>query len=298
MKRIGLFLLTNIAVLAVAMITLNLLGVGSYMQGTSLDLGNLFAFALVFGFAGSFISLAMSKWMAKMATGAKVIEEPRTQDERWLLETVHRQAQKAGIKAPEVAIYDAPEPNAFATGMTKNKSMVAVSTGLMRAMTQNEVEAVLGHEVAHIANGDMVTMALLQGVLNTFVIFFAKIAAFIVDRMILKNEEGGHSLAFIVVDIVAQILLGILASVIAMWFSRYREFHADKGGAYLAGKENMIAALQRLQTMQPGQLPDQMAAFGISAAPSKFGDLFRSHPPLEDRIASLQNTPQEKLKVA
>jgi heat shock protein HtpX len=298
MKRIGLFLLTNIAVLAVAMITLNLLGVGSYMQGTSLDLGNLFAFALVFGFAGSFISLAMSKWMAKMATGAKVIEEPRTQDERWLLETVHRQAQKAGIKTPEVAIYDAPEPNAFATGMTKNKSMVAVSTGLMRAMTQNEVEAVLGHEVAHIANGDMVTMALLQGVLNTFVIFFAKIAAFIVDRMILKNEEGGHSLAFIVVDIVAQILLGILASIIAMWFSRYREFHADKGGAYLAGKENMIAALQRLQTMQPGQLPDQMAAFGISAAPSKFGDLFRSHPPLEDRIASLQNTPQEKLKVA
>ncbi|MDR9499104.1 MAG: protease HtpX [Hydrogenovibrio sp.] len=298
MKRIGLFLLTNIAVLAVAMITLNLLGVGSYMQGTSLDLGNLFAFALVFGFAGSFISLAMSKWMAKMATGAKVIEEPRTQDERWLLETVHRQAQKAGIKTPEVAIYDAPEPNAFATGMTKNKSMVAVSTGLMRAMTQNEVEAVLGHEVAHIANGDMVTMALLQGVLNTFVIFFAKIAAFIVDRMILKNEEGGHSLAFIVVDIIAQILLGILASIIAMWFSRYREFHADKGGAYLAGKENMIAALQRLQTMQPGQLPDQMAAFGISAAPSKFGDLFRSHPPLEDRIASLQNTPQEKLKVA
>lgn len=298
MKRIGLFLLTNIAVLAVAMITLNLLGVGSYMQGTSLDLGNLFAFALVFGFAGSFISLAMSKWMAKMATGAKVIEEPHTQDERWLLETVHRQSQKAGIKTPEVAIYDSPEPNAFATGMTKNKSMVAVSTGLMRAMTQNEVEAVLGHEVAHIANGDMVTMALLQGVLNTFVIFFAKIAAFIVDRMILKNEEGGHSLAFIVVDIIAQILLGILASIIAMWFSRYREFHADKGGAYLAGKENMIAALQRLQTMQPGQLPDQMAAFGISAAPSKFGDLFRSHPPLEDRIASLQNTPQEKLKVA
>ncbi|KUJ71557.1 protease HtpX [Thiomicrospira sp. WB1] len=298
MKRIGLFLLTNIAVLAVAMITLNLLGVGSYMQGTSLDLGNLFAFALVFGFAGSFVSLAMSKWMAKMATGAKVIEEPRTQDERWLLETVHRQAQKAGIKTPEVAIYDAPEPNAFATGMTKNKSMVAVSTGLMRAMTQNEVEAVLGHEVAHVANGDMVTMALLQGVLNTFVIFFAKIAAFIVDRMILKNEEGGHSLAFIVVDIVAQILLGILASIIAMWFSRYREFHADKGGAYLAGKENMIAALQRLQSMQPGQLPDQMAAFGISAAPSSFGDLFRSHPPLEDRIAALQNTPQEKLKVA
>lgn len=298
MKRIGLFLLTNIAVLAVAMITLNLLGVGSYMQGQNLNLGDLFAFALVFGFAGSFVSLAMSKWIAKMSTGAKAIEQPQNQDERWLLETVKRQADKAGIKMPEVAIYDAPEPNAFATGMTKNKSMVAVSTGLMRGMTQNEVEAVLGHEVAHIANGDMVTMALLQGVLNTFVIFFAKVVAFVVDRLVFKNEEGGHSLAFIVVDIVAQILLGILASIVAMWFSRYREFHADKGGAYLAGKDNMIAALQRLQSMQPGQLPDQMAAFGISAAPSKIGDLFRSHPPLEDRIAALQNTPQEKLKVA
>lgn len=298
MKRIGLFLLTNIAVIAVAMLVMNILGVGSYMQGTSLNLSNLFMFALIFGFAGSFVSLAMSKWMAKMSTGAKVIESPRNADEKWLLDTVAKQAAKAGVKTPEVAIYDSPEPNAFATGMTKNSSMVAVSTGLLRSMRQNEVEAVLGHEMAHVANGDMVTMALLQGVLNTFIIFFAKIVAYIVDRVVLKNEEEGHSLAFIVVDIVAQILFGILASIIAMKFSRYREFHADNGGAYLAGKENMIAALRRLQAMQPGELPDQMAAFGISAKKSSFGDLFKSHPDLEDRIARLEATTQEQLKVA
>lgn len=298
MKRIGLFLLTNIAVIAVAMITLNLLGVGNYMQGTSLNLGNLFMFALVFGFAGSFVSLAMSKWMAKMSTGAQVIENPRNADEQWLVDTVRRQAEKAGIKTPEVAVYDSPEPNAFATGMSKNNSLVAVSTGLMRSMRQNEVEAVLGHEVAHVANGDMVTMALLQGVLNTFVIFFAKIVAYVVDRVILKNEEEGHSWTFIIVDIVAQIIFGILASIIAMWFSRKREFHADNGGAYLAGKENMIAALRRLQTMQPGYLPDQMQAFGISAGGSKFGDLFKSHPDLQDRIDALEATPQERLTVA
>ena len=298
MKRIGLFLLMNIAVIAVAMLVMNILGVGNYMQGTSLNLSNLFMFALIFGFAGSFISLAMSKWLAKMSTGAQVITEPRNADEKWLLDTVAKQAQKAGVKTPEVAIYDSPEPNAFATGMTKNSSMVAVSTGLLRSMRQNEVEAVLGHEMAHVANGDMVTMALLQGVLNTFIIFFAKIVAYVVDRVVLKNESEGHSIAFIVVDIVAQILFGILASIIAMAFSRYREFHADNGGAYLAGKENMIAALRRLQTMQPGELPDQMAAFGISAKKSSFGDLFKSHPDLEDRIARLQATPQEQLKVA
>lgn len=298
MKRIGLFLLTNIAVLAVAMITMNLLGVGNYMQGTSLDLGNLFAFALIFGFAGSFVSLAMSKWMAKMSTGAQVITQPRNADEQWLVETVRRQAEKAGIGMPEVAIYDSPEPNAFATGMSKNSALVAVSTGLLRSMRQNEVEAVLGHEVAHIANGDMVTMALLQGVVNTFVIFFAKIIAWAVDRIILKNEEEGHSWTFIIVDLVAQILLGILASMITMWFSRRREFHADNGGAYLAGKENMIAALRRLQSMTPGQLPDQMAAFGISAGGSKFGQLFMSHPPLEERIAVLEATQQGQLKIA
>ncbi len=298
MKRIGLFLLTNIAVIAVAMLAMNILGVGNYMEGTSLNLNNLFMFALIFGFAGSFISLAMSKFIAKMSTGAKVIEVARNSDEQWLLDTVARHAAKAGIKTPEVAIYDSPQPNAFATGMTKNKSLVAVSTGLMRSMRQNEVDAVLGHEVAHIANGDMVTMALLQGVLNTFVIFFAKIVAYVVDRVVLKNEESGHSWTFIIVDIVAQIFFGILASTIAMWFSRKREFHADNGGAYLAGKENMIAALRRLQTMQPGELPDQLAAFGISSGGSKFGKLFMSHPPLEERIAALEATPQTELKVA
>jgi heat shock protein HtpX len=298
MKRMGLFLLTNIAVIAVAMLAMNILGVGSYMEGTSLNLNNLFMFALIFGFAGSFISLAMSKWMAKMSTGAKVIEQPQNADEQWLVDTVKRQAEKAGIKTPEVAIYDSPEPNAFATGMSKNNSLVAVSTGLMRNMRQNEVEAVLGHEVAHVANGDMVTMALLQGVLNTFVIFFAKIVAYVVDRVILKNESAGHSWTFIIVDIVAQVLFGILASIISMWFSRKREFHADNGGAYLAGKENMIAALRRLQTMTPGELPDQMAALGISSGKSKIGQLFTSHPPLEDRIAALEATPQSELKVA
>jgi len=298
MKRIGLFLLTNMAVIAVAMLAINILGVGSYMEGTSLNLGNLFMFALIIGFAGSFVSLAMSKWLAKMSTGAKVIETPRNADEKWLVDTVAAQAAKAGIKSPQVAIYDSPQPNAFATGMTKNNSLVAVSTGLMRSMRQNEVEAVLGHEVAHVANGDMVTMALLQGVLNTFVIFFAKIVAYIVDRVVLKNEESGHSWTFIIVDIVAQILFGILASMISMWFSRKREFHADNGGAYLAGKENMVAALKRLQTMQPGELPDQIAAFGISAGDSKFGKLFMSHPPIEERIAALEATPQSELKVA
>jgi len=272
------------------MLAMNLLGVGSYMEGTSLNLNNLFMFALIFGFAGSFISLAMSKWMAKMSTGAKVITEPQNADEQWLVDTVTRQAEKAGIKTPEVAIYDSPEPNAFATGMTKNNSLVAVSTGLMRNMRQNEVEAVLGHEVAHVANGDMVTMALLQGVLNTFVIFFAKIVAYVVDRVILKNEAAGHSWTFIIVDIAAQVMFGILASIISMWFSRKREFHADNGGAYLAGKENMIAALRRLQTMTPGELPDQMAAFGISGAVAHgLKALFLTHPPLEQRIAALEN---------
>jgi len=298
MKRIGLFLLTNIAVIAVAMITMNLLGVGRFMEGTNLNLGNLFAFAMIFGFAGSFVSLAMSKWMAKMSVGAKVIEHPTNQDEVWLVSTVHQLADKAGIGHPEVAIYDSPEPNAFATGMSKNNALVAVSTGLLRSMKPNEVEGVLGHEVAHVANGDMVTMALLQGVLNTFVIFFAKIVAWVVDRVVLKNEDEGVSWVFMIVDFVAQILFGILASIIAMWFSRRREFHADNGGAYLAGKQNMIAALQRLQTMQPGHLPDQMAAFGIGDVKSSLGELFSSHPPLEDRIATLQATPEMQLKIA
>ncbi|AEG32014.1 protease HtpX [Thiomicrospira cyclica] len=299
MKRIGLFLLTNIAVIAIASIVLSLLGVGSTLQanGVDLALGNLLIFAAVFGFAGSFVSLALSKFMAKKMTGAQVIENPRNADEQWLVDTVRRQAEKAGIGMPEVAIYNAPDPNAFATGMSKNKALVAVSTGLLRNMTRNEVEAVLGHEVAHIANGDMITMALVQGVVNTFVIFFARIAGHFVDRVILKNESG-HGIGYFVASFIFEIIFGILASIITMWFSRRREFHADNGGAYLAGKENMIAALRRLQMMQPGELPDQMAAFGISNRPSKLGALFMSHPPLEDRIAALEATLQEELKIA
>ncbi|WP_044410246.1 protease HtpX [Thiomicrospira microaerophila] len=299
MKRIGLFLLTNIAVIAVASIVLSLLGVGSTLQanGVDLALGNLLIFAAVFGFAGSFVSLALSKFMAKKMTGAQVIENPRNADEQWLVDTVRRQAEKAGIGMPEVAIYDAPDPNAFATGMSKNNALVAVSTGLLRQMTRNEVEAVLGHEVAHVANGDMITMALVQGVVNTFVIFFARIAGHFVDRIILKNESG-HGIGYYVASFIFEIIFGILASVITMWFSRRREFHADNGGAYLAGKENMIAALRRLQSMQPGELPEQMAAFGISNRPSKLGMLFMSHPPLEDRIAALEATRQEELKIA
>jgi heat shock protein HtpX len=288
MKRIGLFLLTNIAVLAVAMFTLNLLGVENYMQGTSLNLGSLLAFAAVFGFAGSFVSLLLSKWMAKMAVGARVITSPSNDTEKWLMDTVARQAKAAKIQMPEVAIYDAPDMNAFATGASKRSSLVAVSTGLLRGMSKGEVEAVLAHEVAHIANGDMVTMALIQGVVNTFVIFFAKIVAWVIDRVVLKNQEEGHSLAFIVTDIVAQIVFGVLASMITAWFSRQREFRADAGAAKLESPEKMIAALQRLQANHPGALPDQMAAFGISGGETSFMALFSTHPPIEKRIAALQ----------
>jgi heat shock protein HtpX len=291
-KRIFLFLLTNILVVAVAMIVLNLLGVGNLRDGQGgMNLANLAIFALVWGFVGSFISLAMSKWMAKRAVGAVVIENPSTPTERWLVETVKRQAQKAGIGMPEVAMYESAEPNAFATGMSKNSSLVAVSTGLLQQMTQDEVEAVLGHEVAHIANGDMVTMALLQGVLNAFVIFFAKIIANIASNIFNSNNqessEGGFDWVFLVVDIVMNILLGILASMVTAWFSRQREFRADEGGAYLSSPQKMAAALRRLSMMQPGHLPDQLSAFGISDA-GKLSMLFSTHPPLEERIAALE----------
>jgi heat shock protein HtpX len=288
---IFLFLLTNILVMATAMLILSLLGVGNIRDGHGgMNLANLAVFALVWGFVGSFISLALSKWMAKRSVGAQVIEHPQNETERWLIETVQRQATKAGIKMPEVAIYESFEPNAFATGMNKNNALVAVSTGLLENMRHNEVEAVLGHEVAHIANGDMVTMALLQGVLNAFVIFFAKIIANAASNLFNSNEEGeeaGFDWVFLVVDIVMNILLGILASMVTAWFSRRREFHADEGGAYLSSKDNMIAALQRLSTMQPGALPDQMAAFGISSNAS-FSMLFHTHPPLEERIEALR----------
>jgi len=291
MKRIFLFLVTNLAIVAVLSIVLHLLGVERILdqQGQDLDLRALLIFAAVIGFGGSLISLAMSKWSAKRMVGAQVIETPRNPTEQWLVATVRRQAEKAGIGMPEVAIYDAPDVNAFATGASRNKALVAVSTGLLNRMQREEVEAVLAHEVSHVANGDMVTLALIQGVVNTFVIFLSRVIGHVVDRVVFKTERG-HGPAFLITSIVAQLVLGILASVIVMWFSRQREFRADAGGANLAGRANMIAALQRLQ-QSAGQphLPDQMAAFGISGSiGSGLRRLFMSHPPLEERIAALQ----------
>ncbi len=291
MKRIFLFIVTNLAIVAVLSIVLHLLGVERILdqQGQNLDLRALLIYAAVIGFGGSLISLAMSKWSAKRMVGAQVIETPRNPTEHWLVTTVRRQAEKAGIGMPEVAIYDAPDVNAFATGASRNKALVAVSTGLLNRMQREEVEAVLAHEVSHVANGDMVTLALIQGVVNTFVIFLSRIVGHVVDRVVFKTERG-HGPAFLITSIVAQLVLGVLASVIVMWFSRQREFRADAGGADLAGRSNMIAALQRLQ-QSAGQphLPDQMAAFGISGSiGSGLRRLFMSHPPLEERIAALQ----------
>jgi heat shock protein HtpX len=291
MKRILLYVATNFAILAVLSVTMTLLGVDRMLvQETGLNLRALLIMAGIFGFGGSFISLLISKWMAKMATGAHVIESPSNPTETWLVETVRRQAGKAGIGMPDVAIYDAPEINAFATGWNKNSALVAVSTGLLNNMSQEEAEAVLGHEVSHVANGDMVTLALIQGVLNTFVIFLSRVVGFLVDRMLLKNERG-HGPGFWITTIVAELILGILASIIVMWFSRRREFRADAGGASLAGRSKMIAALERLKLNheQPAQLPDAVKAFGISGG---VGDglkrLFMSHPPLDERIAALR----------
>jgi heat shock protein HtpX len=291
MKRIALFVATNVAVLAVIYLVLNLLGVERILaeNGTDLDLGALLVFSAVVGFSGSLISLAISKWMAKMATGARVIATPRSAAESWLVNTVHRLADQAGIRHPEVAIYDSPDVNAFATGPTRNNALVAVSTGLLSRLSEREVEAVLGHEVSHVANGDMVTLALLQGVLNTFVVFLSRVIGFVVDRVLLRNERGVGP-GFFLASLVAQILLGILASMIVMWFSRRREFRADAGGAKLAGRESMIRALEGLRrSTQPAQLPEAMRAFGISSAGVRgFGRLFMSHPPLEERIAALK----------
>ncbi len=292
MKRIFLFMATNIAVLLVlsisASILLNVLGVRQMPGG--LNLQALLIFAAVIGFGGSFISLAMSKWMAKRMTGATVIEQPRNSAEQWLVETVRHHARQAGIGMPEVAIYDAPDVNAFATGMKRDHAMVAVSTGLLRAMDKDEAEAVLGHEITHVANGDMVTLALIQGVLNTFVIVLSRVVGYFVDRVLLKNDRDSVGIGFFVSTIVAQIVLGILASMIVMWFSRRREFRADAGGAKLAGRGKMIAALERLKAMhEPAQLPNQLAAFGISGGgPGGFTRLFMSHPPLDERIAALK----------
>ncbi|PTN35330.1 protease HtpX [Desulfonatronum sp. SC1] len=291
MKRIALFLITNIAILVVLSIVLSLLGFTGILDetGRGLDYGSLLVFAAVFGFGGSFISLAISKWMAKRLTGAKVITSPRNQAEAWLVETVKNQAARAGIGMPEVAVYDSDAPNAFATGMSKNNALVAVSTGLMRSMTQDEVEAVLAHEVSHVANGDMVTLTLIQGVVNTFVIFISRVVGYFVDRVILKNEEG-LGLGFFITSIVAQIVFGILASVVVLYFSREREYRADAGGAKLAGREKMIAALEKLKRGAQEPLPEQMSAFGINGKPEGHGLklLFMTHPPLDDRIAALR----------
>lgn len=290
MKRVLLFVATNIAVLVVLSIVLSLIGFEGIMdeQGVDLDLGALLLFSALFGFTGSIISLLISKWSAKRMTGARVITQPANQAEAWLVETVRRQAREAGIGMPEVAIYDAPEPNAFATGARRDNALVAVSTGLLRNMRREEVEAVLAHEVSHVANGDMVTLTLIQGVVNTFVIFFSRVIGHLVDRLVFRTERG-HGPGFWIVTIVAQIFLGILASMIVMWFSRQREFRADAGGARLAGREKMVAALERLKQGHNATLPDQLAAFGISGHRAMgFKRLFMTHPPLDERIAALR----------
>lgn len=290
MKRVVLFIVTNLAVILILSVVLRLLGVDRILdeQGIALEMTNLLVFAAVFGFGGAFVSLALSKWTALRMTGARVITQPADEAEAWLVNTVKRQAAAAGIGMPDVAVYDAPDPNAFATGMRRNSALVAVSTGLLRSMSRGEVEAVLGHEVSHVANGDMVTLALIQGVVNTFVMFFSRVVGHFVDRVVFKTERG-HGPAFFVTTIVAQLVFGILASIVVMWFSRQREFRADAGSADLEGSDKMIAALKRLQkTVQQPHLPDQMAAFGISGSPgSGIRRLFMTHPPLEERIAAL-----------
>jgi heat shock protein HtpX len=291
MKRIFLFLVTNIAIMLVLGIIITVFGLGNVLdaQGVGLDLQALLVLSAVVGMTGSVISLALSKFMAKKTTGARVIENPQTEVEQWLFRTVQKQAQAAGIGMPEVAIYDAPDMNAFATGMFRNNALVAVSTGLLRGMSRDEVEAVLAHEVSHVANGDMVTLALIQGVVNTFVFFLSRVIGHVVDRVVFKVERG-HGPAYWITAIVAQIVLGIAASAIVMWFSRQREFRADAGAAQLSGKNKMIAALARLQQSanQP-HLPEQLEAFGISGGmASGFKRLFMSHPPLSERIEALR----------
>lgn len=290
MKRIFLFLLTNIAIMFVLSITLRLLGVDSILEnnGSDLNIQALVILSGVIGFGGSFISLAMSKWMAKRMTGAVVITSPSSNIEKWLISTVEKQAKIVGIKMPEVAIFPSPQMNAFATGASKNKALVAVSQGLLDNMAQGEIEAVVGHEMSHVANGDMVTLTLIQGVVNTFVVFLSRIIGHIVDRVILKNQRG-HGIGYFVTVMFAQVILSILASVIVMYFSRKREYIADTGGADLAGHQNMINALKRLAQKEPDPLPEQLAAFGIGEKPQKgIKHLWASHPPLEDRIKALE----------
>ena len=290
MKRIFLFILTNLAVVFVINITLRLLGVDRILdQSGAINFSSLLTLSMVIGFSGSIVSLLMSKWSAKRMVGAQVIENPIDPTERWLVETVRRQADAAGIGMPEVAIYDAPDVNAFATGWNRNAALVAVSTGLLHNMSRDEIEAVLAHEISHVSNGDMVTLALIQGVVNTFVIFFSKLFGILVDRVLLKNDSrNGPGIGAFVAEMVAQLVLGVLASVIVMWFSRQREFRADAGGASLAGRNKMIAALERLKmNHEQSVLPEKMAAFGISGGKGMMS-LFMTHPPLDDRIAALR----------
>jgi heat shock protein HtpX len=293
MKRVFLFLLTNLAIMLVLGIVISVLGLGQVLdeQGIDLDLQALLVLSAVVGMTGSVVSLAMSKFMAKRMTNAQVIEVAHTEQEEWLFKTVQRQAQAAGIGMPEVAIYDAPDMNAFATGMFRNSALVAVSTGLLAGMKRDEVEAVLAHEVSHVANGDMITLALIQGVVNTFVFFLSRVVGHVVDRVVFKTERG-HGPAYWITAIIAQVVLGILASAIVMWFSRQREFRADAGGANIAGRQKMVSALKRLQQSanQP-HLPEQLEAFGISGGMGVgIKRLFMSHPPLEERIEALQRS--------
>ena len=293
MQRIVLFAITNIAVLLVISLTFSLFGLDRYMAQQGMNMPMLLVFAALFGMGGSMISLLLSKTMAKRMTRARVIDQPGTADERWLVETVARQAALAGIEMPEVAVYPAPEMNAFATGANRNKALVAVSEGIFRQMSRDELEAVLAHEISHVGNGDMVTMALLQGVLNTFVIFFARIVAQIASSAGSRDGgRGGNFMIYFAVNMAAQVLFGILASVVASWFSRKREFRADAGAANLAGRDKMVAALRRLQSGEPAQLPEQLDAMGISASvTSGLASLLHSHPPLEARIDALLERP-------
>ena len=289
MKRIFLFLLTNIAVMVVLSVTMSVLGVGRYMTAQGLDLTQLLIFSALVGFTGSFISLLLSKWMAKQSTGARVInpQAPGNAREAWLVDTVHQLADRAGIGHPEVAIYDGP-PNAFATGAFKNDALVAVSTGLLESMTEEEVAAVLGHEVAHIANGDMITLTLIQGVVNTFVVFLARVVGYFVDRVILKNDRD-IGMGYYATVIVCEIVFGLLASIIVAWFSRQREYRADAGSAKLMGaREPMVRALARLGGLEPGELPKSFEASGISGG-AGIAALFSTHPPIEDRIRALRS---------
>ncbi len=292
MKRVILFVLTNLAILVVLGIVVNVLGANRFLNQAGMNVTELLIFAAIFGMGGSFISLALSKWIAKRATGAQVIEHPRNSAERWLVDTVHAQARRLKIGMPEVAIYTSSAPNAFATGANRNNALVAVSTGLLDNMRSDEVEAVLGHEMSHVANGDMVTLALIQGVLNTFVIALSRIVGYVVDRALRPNDSSyaGPGIGYWVTAMVAELVFGILASLIVFWFSRYREFRADAGGAHLAGRQKMIAALERLgRIAEPSHLPSEMKAFGINGGIGKhLMRLFSTHPPLEERIAALR----------